>query len=397
MALEVPRRALGEVGEFIRGNGLQKADLKDHGVPAIHYGQIHTQYGVWITETISFVAAELASRLRKARTGDLVVATTSEDDLAVGKATAWLGTGPVAVGGDAFIYRHELLPKFVSYFFQSDDFHRQKRRYISGAKVRRLSGDSLAKIRIPVPPIDVQQEIVRTLDAFSALEAALEAELEGRRKQYEHYRDRLLAFPEAGGVRRIRMGSVASIVRGASPRPIRDYLTHSEKGIPWIKIGDVQSGGKYITGTAESITLDGAAKSRRVFPGDFVLSNSMSFGRPYISRIEGCIHDGWLALSDFETTFDADFLYHLLGSSVIQKEFARRAGSGTVQNLNAEIVRSVVLPVPPLIEQRRISRILDRLEAFTNDYARGLPAEITARRKQYEYYRDKLLTFEEAS
>lgn len=193
------------------------------------------------------------------------------------------------------------------------------------------------------------------------------------------------------------MGKLATIVRGASPRPIQSFLTDSEDGVPWIKIGDVVAGGKYITATAERVTPAGAAKSRRVRPGDFVLSNSMSFGRPYIAKIEGCIHDGWLAISDFEASFVSDFLYHLLRSAPVQAEFARRAGAGTVQNLNAEIVRSVAVPVPPIEEQRRVVSILDKFDTLVNDLSIGLPAELRARRQQYEYYRDRLLSFEEAA
>lgn len=193
-------KALGDVGEFIRGNGLQKKDFAESGVGCIHYGQIHTHYGVWATETITFVSPTLAKRLRHAETGDLVVATTSEDDDAVGKAVAWLGADSVAVSSDAYIYRHSLDPKFVAYFFQSEQFQQQKKPHITGTKVRRLSGESLAKIRIPVPPTEIQREIVRVLDSFRELEAELEteleAELQARRKQYDHYRDALLNFPE---------------------------------------------------------------------------------------------------------------------------------------------------------------------------------------------------------
>lgn len=193
----VPFKLLGDIGQFIRGNGLQKNDLTNSGLPAIHYGQIHTYYGTAADTTISFISPELAKKLRKAEPGDLVIATTSEDDEAVGKAVAWIGTSSVAVSGDAYIYRHSLDPKFVSYFFQSYQFQHQKRRGITGTKVRRLSGESLSRLLIPVPPIEVQREIVRILDTFSKLEAELEAELEARRKQYEHYRDRLLTFREA--------------------------------------------------------------------------------------------------------------------------------------------------------------------------------------------------------
>ena len=254
--------------------------------------------------------------------------------------------------------------------------------------------------RIPVPPLDIQRELVGILTEYAALEAelekALEAELEARRRQYVHYREALLSKVSAHAPH-VTLGEVARVVRGASPRPIQVFIAKGEDGVPWIKIGDTESNGKYITHTAERVTEAGAAKSRRILPGDFVLSNSMSFGRPYISAIEGCIHDGWLAINGFASSFNPDFLYHLLRSEIVQGEFARRAGGGTVQNLNADIVRSIVVPVPPLAEQERVVAILDKFDALVNDLSVGLPAELGARRKQYEHYRDRLLTFPEAS
>lgn len=253
----------------------------------------------------------------------------------------------------------------------------------------------LNSLRIPVPHLEVQGEIVRVLDQFTQLEAELEAELEARRRQYDYYAGELLTVEQ--DIPRAKLGDVATIVRGASPRPIQQFLTDAPDGAPWIKIGDVPADGKYITQTGQRVTLDGAAKSRRVMPGDFVLSNSMSFGRPYISKIEGYIHDGWLAISGFDDSYVADYLYYLLRSAPVQEEFKRRAGAGTVQNLNADIVRSVEIPIPPREVQERVVALLDRFDALVNDLSVGLPAELAARRKQYEYYRGQLLAFKEVN
>ena len=122
----------------------------------------------------------------------------------------------------------------------------------------------------------------------------------------------------------------------------------------------------------------------------------MSFGRPYISKIYGCIHDGWLKLSKFEEHYLPDFLYHLLRSNAVQSQFRAAVGSGTVSNLNSKLVAQTIVPVPSLTEQERIVSILDKFDALVNDISVGLPAEIDARRKQYEHYREKLLSFEEA-
>ena len=258
--------------------------------------------------------------------------------------------------------------------------------YISRAKFE--------KLRIPVPPIEIQHEIAKILDTFITLEAELEAELELRIRQYDFYRDSLLGFGNQR-LKWIEFGAVATIVRGASPRPIQKFITDSEDGIPWIKIGDTIAGEKYVTSTKQKITYEGARNSRYVEPGDFLLSNSMSFGRPYISKIQGCIHDGWLVISNFEENLNADYLYHVLQSHAMQMEFARRASNGTVSNLNADIVKSVLVPLPPLAEQAKIAELLDNFEMLVTDPEKGLPAEISARRQQYEYYRSKLLTFSE--
>ena len=189
---------------------------------------------------------------------------------------------------------------------------------------------------------------------------------------------------------------MAIIVRGASPRPIKSFITDEEDGINWIKIGDVKPGAKYITETAEKITKSGSQKSRKVCKGDFILSNSMSFGRPYILEIDGCIHDGWLSISKFEDYFIPDYLYYLLNSNDVQKEMKKRASfGGAVQNLNADIVKSLELLVPTKEQQKKVVSILDRFDILINDLNNGLPAEIEARQKQYEYYRDKLLSFKQ--
>jgi len=165
----VEYKTLGDVGTFIRGNGLQKKDLADSGIGAIHYGQLYTHYGIWTAETKSFVSPKLANRLRKAKCGDLVIATTSENEEDVCKAVAWIGQGEIAVSGDAYIYSHSLDPKYIAYFFQSEHFRSQKTRHITGAKVRRVSGKSMEKFSVPIPPLEVQREIVKVLDNFTEL------------------------------------------------------------------------------------------------------------------------------------------------------------------------------------------------------------------------------------
>lgn len=150
----------------------------------------------------------------------------------------------------------------------------------------------------------------------------------------------------------VLIGDVISISRGASPRPIQAFITDDENGINWIKIGDVSDNSLYITKTSERITQEGAKKSRAVHKGDFILSNSMSFGRPYILGIDGCVHDGWLILAEFSTTFDELYLYHALRSEHVQHQFSGKVNGATVKNLNSDLVKSTYIKVPEMHQQK---------------------------------------------
>ena len=161
-----------------------------------------------------------------------------------------------------------------------------------------------------------------------------------------------------------KLGDICEIERGGSPRPIQQYITDDEDGLNWIKIGDAVEGSKYINSTKEKIIKEGLKKTRFVHKGDFILSNSMSFGKPYILGIDGCIHDGWLVIRDTHNHFDKSFLYYLLGSPNMYNEFKRLAVGGVVNNLNSQLVRNVFVPVPPLSEQQRIVSELDLLSSI---------------------------------
>lgn len=158
-----------------------------------------------------------------------------------------------------------------------------------------------------------------------------------------------------------RLGDLAAIARGGSPRPINDFLTNDLGGYNWIKISDTDKGGKFINSTKQKIKKEGLYKTRLIHKGDFLLTNSMSFGRPYISNIEGCIHDGWLVFSFINELINPDFIYHLLSSPFIYDSFSQSAAGGVVQNLNTDKVIDTLVPLPPLEEQEAIVRKVEEL------------------------------------
>lgn len=181
-----------------------------------------------------------------------------------------------------------------------------------------------------------------------------------------------LRFPGfTGDWKEIVFGDVAGINRGGSPRPISNFLTTDPNGVNWIKIGDVEADAKYISHAEERIIPEGVSHSREVHSGDFLLSNSMSFGRPYILKIDGCIHDGWLVIQDYQDTFDKEFLYYLLSSDSVLKQYQSFAAGSSVLNLNKDIVAKVRLYIPPsLAEQKKIAKCLtgiDNLIAAQSD------------------------------
>lgn len=204
---EVEWKSLGDVGEFIRGKRFTKADYVEHGISAIHYGEIYTLYGVWTKNALSKVRFDMANSLRYAEPGDVVIAGVGETVDDVGKAVAWIGNDKVAIHDDSYAFRHSMNPKFISYVMQTAKFIDEKAKHVSRGKVNRLLIGGVEKVRIPIPYPDnpekslaEQERIVGILDKFDAITNSitegLPREIELRQKQYEYYRDLLLSFPK---------------------------------------------------------------------------------------------------------------------------------------------------------------------------------------------------------
>ncbi|HEM5030202.1 TPA: restriction endonuclease subunit S [Streptococcus suis] len=305
----------------------------------------------------------------------------------------------------------QVVPRYLYYYLTTIDLESMATNPTRPSLTQAI----LDKIPIPVPSLPIQQRIVQVLDNFDVvcndLNIGLPKEIELRQKQYDYFREKLLTFTAEGvytdstvqyrqdlirllnwvfGPIRVELGAVATVQRGASPRPISSYLTEDEDAIPWIKIGDTLSNSKYITSTEQKISQAGAKKSRLLKKGDFILSNSMSYGRPYILQIDGAIHDGWASISDFEETINPDFLYQYLSSQRVQSYWDSKINSGSVSNLNSGIIKSLEINLPSLSTQKRIVAILDKFDELTNSISQGLPKEIELRQKQYEYWSNKL-------
>lgn len=228
-------------------------------------------------------------------------------------------------------------------------------------------------------PLAEQQQIAAKLDELLGQVDIIKARLDTAPKILKRFRQSVLAAAVNGELteawrenkglkidwKESRLGDVVKIDRGSSPRPIKQYITESDNGVNWIKIGDAGDSDKYITSTQEKITKEGAKKSRHVLPGDFILSNSMSLGRAYIMKIEGYVHDGWFVLR-LPHYINSDFFYYLLSSSSVQDQFTNLAVGGVVKNIRSELVKQALVKIPVLEEQIEIAGRIEQLFAFAD-------------------------------
>ena len=262
--------------------------------------------------------------------------------------------------------------KYLFYFL------RLKKEYLNslgrGATFKEISKSIVESISIPLPPKSTQLSIVSELDKINELIRLKKEQL----KDYDNLAQSIFyemfgdPVENEKGWEVKKLGEVCTIERGSSPRPITAYITDSKDGINWIKIGDAQEGSKYITSTKEKIKPEGLKKSRFVHKGDFILSNSMSFGKPYILKIDGCIHDGWLVIHDNNNVFIKIYLYYLLASSIMYAKFSKLAVGGVVNNLNSSLVRKVDVSIPPLPLQHLFAQRIEQIEHQKSEVTKAI-------------------------
>lgn len=366
----VEYKPLGEIAQLVRGNGMPKTDFTESGVGAIHYGQIYTKFGVWAEDVISYVSEEKAAKLAKVNPGDIIITNTSENLDDVCKSVAWLGDEQIVTGGHATVIKHQQNAKFLSYYFQSVEFQKLKKKYAFGTKVIDVSAKNLGKIKVPVPPLKIQEEIVRILDRFTLLEAELEAELEARRKQYAFYRDSLLNFENRGGHTNVyELQDVLTIKNG------KDYKHLPNGSVPVYGSGGVMLSVSDFIYSGPSVLI----------PRKGSLGNLFYVDQPF-----------WVVDTIFYTVIDTRLVLPKYVYYYLKKlDLASLNTAGGVPSLTQSVLKKIKIPAPTLKEQVEIVEVLDRFDELVNSISSGLPAEIAARRKQYEYYRDQLLTFKE--
>ena len=255
---------------------------------------------------------------------------------------------------------NELDSSYLYYLLQQFTFTTTQK----AVKGNTLNKEKIINLDIPLPLILTQKKIVKKIEElFAKIDEAKSIRESAVKDSVNMMSATFSKIFEEGRQRgwdERALGEICEIARGGSPRPIKDYLTNTDDGVNWIKISDATSSTKYIYKTREKIIKEGLKKTRLVKPGDFILTNSMSFGRPYIMKTTGAIHDGWLLLRPNKSIME-EYLYYFLSSDEIYRQFTNLAGGAVVQNLNSELVRGVKILIPPLAEQKKIVSQLDAL------------------------------------
>lgn len=387
----VEYKPLGEVATISRGGNFQKKDYVESGVPCIHYGQIYTYYGLFADKTISHISEEKAAKQKFAKPGDIVMAVTSENIDDICKCLAWLGNEEIAISGHSAIISHSLNSKFLVYYFHSSIFDKQKRKLAHGTKVLEVTPDHMLKLEIPVPPLPVQEEIAKILDKFTDYVTELQAELQARRLQYEYYRDELLQLDGE----RITIQDLFDIRNGFTPsKSNNEYWNNGN--LPWFRLDDINEKGRVLSDSFLHIT-DKALKKSGLFPeNSIIISTSATIGEYALITVPFLCNQRFTCLSvkpEYRKRVDIKYLMHYC--PLLSKYCREHLNQSSFASVDMKQFAKFEFVIPSLEKQNIIVNILDRFETITSDINNGLPAEIEARQKQYEYYRDKLLDFKE--
>lgn len=412
--------------EMYRGSGIKREEVRETGIPCVRYGEIYTEYGIAFKKTKSYTDENLITNKKYIEYGDILFAITGESVEEIGKSTAYIGKEKCLVGGDILVMKHKQDPVYLSYVLSTENVQKQKSKGKIKSKVVHTNATDIEEIEIPLPPLEVQKRIVEVLDNFEKickeLNIELSSEIEVKQKEYEFVRNYLLTFEEKSrqailacelaslrskqqaqnlikilqyvyGYVEIRLGDIGSIVRGNGLQK-RDF---TEEGVGCIHYGQIYTKyGMVAEKTISFVEESLAEKLRKVEKGDIIFAVTSE----NIEDLCKCVV--WLGEDEIVTGGHTAILKHNQNSKFLAYYFQteafhsqkRKLATGTkVMDITATKLEEILISLPPLEEQKRIVDILDRFDKLCNDISEGLPAEIEARQKQYEYYREKLLSF----
>ena len=385
------QRKFSELVTIERGGSPRPIDKfitnDENGLNWVKIGDAPEQ-GNYITQTAEKIRPEGLSKTREVHPGDLILSNS----MSFGRPYIMAIDGCIHDGWLAIRDTKKNFDlKFLCTLLGTDGMLNQYKAMAAGSTVNNLNKELVGGTTVAFPMVEEQIKIGDYFTTLDHLITLHQRKCEQTKKLKKYMLQKM--FPRNGAkVPEIRFdgftydweqrkfSELVTIERGGSPRPIDKFITNDENGLNWVKIGDAPEQGNYITQTAEKIRPEGLSKTREVHPGDLILSNSMSFGRPYIMAIDGCIHDGWLAIRDTKKNFDLKFLCTLLGTDGMLNQYKAMAAGSTVNNLNKELVGGTTVAFPMVEEQIKIG-----------DYFTTLDHLITLHQRQHKLHLNTLL------
>lgn len=401
----VEYKKLGDIAtDIFRGAGITRDQVTEEGIPCVRYGEIYTTYGIYFDTCVSHTDESTVQSKKYFEHGDILFAITGESVEDIAKSTAYVGYEKCLAGGDIVVLKHKQNPKYLSYVLSTTSAQAQKSKGKVKSKVVHSSVPAIKDIVIPVPPLEIQVEIVKILDEYStsvtALQQELEKELTARKKQYEYYRDLLLDFDvHEGGTNECEWRTIKEIfdIRNGYT-PSKSNVEYWENGIiPWFRMDDIRENGRILSNSIQHIARKGVKKSG-IFPANsLIMSTTATIGEHALIKTNFVCNQQITCFSlkqEYSSKINIKFVFYLFFNF---GEWCRNNvnNGGGLPIINTAKLSTYKIPIPTIEKQKRIVSILDRFDKLCNDISEGLPAEIEARRKQYEYYRDKLLSFKE--
>lgn len=333
-----PQKTLGEVGSFTRGGGFQKSDFVEHGIPCIHYGQIHTKFGPFITSHITEISSDLESKTKFASKGDLVIAITSEDTEGSCKSTAWLGDYSVAVGGHAAIYKHSMNPLYMSFFFKSTLFNHAKIEYVHGTKVFEIKPDDIAKIMVPCPPMNLQNQ-------FSAI--AEQADKSG----FDGFKSQFIEMFGTLDEPKVEVKKLIDVVLSSGQYGSNTSATDYQEGKPrYIRITDINDDGSL---NDDIKTAEVIEDKYKLIPGDIVFARTgATVGKTYMHETGNAIYAGYLIKYQMdESKMKPAFMKAFTHSKTYYNWVANSQKIGAQPNISAAQYDKMPVLVPQIEKQ----------------------------------------------
>lgn len=393
----VEYKTIGEIAtDIFRGSGIKRDDITEYGIPCVRYGEIYTTYDIWFDKCISHVQLNKVQSPKYFEYGDILFAITGESIEDIAKSVAYVGHDKCLAGGDIVVVKHNQDPKYLSYALSTTNAQKQKSAGKIKSKVVHASVPSISGIVIPIPPLQVQHEIVRILDSFTEFTTKLITELTtertARKKQYEYYREQLMIFDD---VPYVPIDTLFSLIRNGFVGTVTKFFTDKENGIRYLEGTNIHNGvisdneELYVTKEFHNKHIKNELKA-----DDILMVQSGHIGECAVvgEKYKGANCHALIIMSNSGKCV-SKFYVHYFHTMEGMRHLKPAITDGNLKHVLSKKMCFVKVPYPPIEKQKRIVDILDRFEALCNDITNGLPAEIAARQKQYEYYRDKLLTF----